>query len=259
MADPVAQAVGLAFGGSNGLQRPRKLWRNFSRSSGVMRSQRSSMRSFIRRRILERGEPWPPQPPKRMRHSARSPSACQKVIWRQPKSGGSSQFHRCSTSSPPRKTNRTIARIASGARKIHFFLMFSSSCFLKFVVNALQSFAQMQHGIAFAREQRIHAHAGFGGHFLEAAPLQFVSDEYFTLLAGQFAEGKFQLIQKHVAEVERFRAGIGRWQQIFDPQKFAVFALERCVAEGLRLLLAEKVGDAIARDAKKPAGHVLDG
>ena len=30
------------------------------------------------------------------------------------------------------------------------------------------------------------------------------------------------------------------------------------VAEGLRLLLAEKVRDAVARDAKEPAGHVLD-
>src|SRR5260370_21980389 len=152
MSDPVAQAVGLAFGGSNGLQRPRKLWRNFSRSSGVIRSRRSSRLSLIRRRILEGGEPWPPHPPKRMRHSARSPSACQKVSWRQPKSGGSSQFHSCSTSSPPRKTNSAIARIASGAIQIHFFFLFGSSCFLKFFVNALQSLAQIQHRIALAGE-----------------------------------------------------------------------------------------------------------
>src|SRR5258707_10010497 len=70
-----------------------------------------------------------------MRHSARSPSACQKVSWRQPKSGGNSQFHRCSTISPPRKTNSAIARIASGAIQIHFFFMFGSSLLRKFVVN----------------------------------------------------------------------------------------------------------------------------
>ena len=54
-----------------------------------------SQRSAMRRRYdaEERCEPWRPNPPKRIRHSARSPSACQKVIWRQPKSGGSSQFH----------------------------------------------------------------------------------------------------------------------------------------------------------------------
>ena len=47
---PGAHAVVLASGGSNGPQRPRKLWRNFSRSSGVIRCQRSA----IRRRKLER-------------------------------------------------------------------------------------------------------------------------------------------------------------------------------------------------------------
>src|ERR1035437_5033857 len=122
-----------------------------------------------------------------MRHSTRSPSACQKVTWRQPKSGGSSQFHRCSTISPPIKINSSIPTIASGAIKISFFtfgLMFSPSRFRKFVVNALQSLAQMQRRIAFAREQRIYAHAGFGGHLLEAAPLQLVSDKHLALLVG---------------------------------------------------------------------------
>ena len=98
-----------------------------------------------------------------MRHSTRSPSACQKVIWRHPRSGGSSQFHRCSTTSPPMKVNSTIARIASGAIIIILFtlgLMFGSSCFHKFVVNVVQALAQMQHRIALAREQRIHDYMG---------------------------------------------------------------------------------------------------
>src|SRR5205809_1448490 len=36
--------------------------------------------------------PEPPQPPNRIRQRSNSPSACQKVIRRQPNSGGSSQF-----------------------------------------------------------------------------------------------------------------------------------------------------------------------
>src|ERR1035437_3679258 len=142
--------------------------RNRSRSSGGM--------------CLEGEKPWPPNPPKRIRHSARIPRPCQKVIWRQPKIGGSNQFHSCITISPPRAINRKSARIASGARKIHFFLIFSPSCFRKLVVNALQSLAQMQHRIAFAREQRIDAHAGLGGHLLEAAPCQFVRNKHLALL-----------------------------------------------------------------------------
>ena len=86
----------------------------------------------------------------------------------------------------------------------------------------------MKHRVALAREQGVDVYAAFCRQLFEAAPLQFVSDEYFTLLVGQFVERKFQLIEKHVADVERFRPGIGRWQQIFDLQQLAVFALDRC-------------------------------
>src|SRR5262249_27863998 len=119
-----------------------------------------------------------------MRQSARSPNACQKVIWRQPKSGGRSQFHNSITISPPRKANSAIPTIAAGTIQINrltFGLIFSSSSFREIVVNFSQALAQAQHGIVFAREQRVYAHAGLRGHLLEAAPLQFVSDEYFTL------------------------------------------------------------------------------
>ena len=84
----------------------------------------------------------------------------------------------------------------------------------------------MKHRVTLAREQGVDADAAFCRQLFEAAPLQFVSDEYFTLLAGQFSERIFQFIKEHVAEVERFRAGIGRWQQIFDLQQFAAFALD---------------------------------
>src|SRR6202140_1461823 len=184
--------------------------RNFSPSSGVIRSQRSD----IRLRKLKRWKPRPPLPPNRIRQRASSPTACQNVISRHPNNAGSSQFHRCSTTSPPITMKITTS---SGARKIHFFLMLGPS-FLrnKLFVNALQSFAQMQHRVALAREQGIDVYTAFCRQFFEAAPFQFVGDEYFTLLVGQFAERKFQLIKKYVADVERFRPGIGRRQQVFD-------------------------------------------
>src|SRR5271165_2633508 len=139
----------LSLAGVSKPQRPRMPWRNFSRSSGVMRSQRSAMR----RPESERRNPRPLTPPKRIRHKARRPTACQKVIRRQPKSGGSSQFHRCNTISPPMKIKSAIATIPTGIMKISFFhlgLIFSPSRFRKLVVDTLQSLAQMQHRIAFA-------------------------------------------------------------------------------------------------------------
>ena len=80
----------------------------------------------------------------------------------------------------------------------------------------LQPLAQMQHRVAFAREQRVHAHAGLGGHLLEAAPFQLVRDEHLALLLRQLVDRQLELIEQHVARVERLRSGIGRRQQIFQ-------------------------------------------
>lgn len=66
----------------------------------------------------------------------------------------------------------------------HFFVSFLH----KLIVNFLQAFAQMKHGVALAREQSVDADAAFRPQLFEAAPLEFVSDEYFSLLAGQFVE-----------------------------------------------------------------------
>ena len=87
--------------------------------------------------------------------------------------------------------------------------MFNSSCFRKFVINALQPLAEMQHRIAFAREQRIHAHAGLGGHLPEAAPFQFMRNKHLALLLRQFVKRQLQFIKKHFAGVKRVRSGIG--------------------------------------------------
>src|SRR5438874_12370675 len=107
-----------------------------------------------------------PKPPNRMRHSTMIPSACQKVMGGQPKSAGVSQFHRDFTISPPMVTNSAIPRSASGAKNItliHLGLIFGTSTFREFVIDVLQPFAQVQHGVALAREQGVHAHAGVGG------------------------------------------------------------------------------------------------
>src|SRR5437867_2457080 len=174
----------------------------------------ASHRSMMRRRVYGPAEPWSPSPPKRIRHSASIPSACQKEIGLNPKSGGSNQFHSHLTSWPPRKTNSTIPTIASGAiisnRLPLFMLMLGSSPFPEFVVNVLQSLAQMQHRIALPRQQRIHAHPGLGSHLLEAASFQLVGDEHLTLLLRQLLERQLELIEKHAPRVKRLRSGVGR-------------------------------------------------
>ena len=86
----------------------------------------------------------------------------------------------------------------------------------------LQSLAQMQHRIAFAREQRIHAHAGLGGDLLEAAPFQLVRNKHLALLLRQLVDRQLEFIEQHVAGVKRLRSGIGRRQQVFQPQQFVV-------------------------------------
>src|ERR1700746_1164711 len=186
-----------------------------------------------------------------MRAATTNPA--KKVFRRRQNNIGSSQFHKSRPTSPPIATKAAVAMIARGASQIHFFLILCSSFFLdssrlpKLVVNALQSFAQVQRRVALAGEQRVDAHAAFCRQLFEAAPLQFVSDEYLTLLVGQFVERKFQLIQKQGTDVKRLRPCIGRWQQVFDLQPLAIFVLDRGVAEALRPLLAEKVCDAVAR------------
>ena len=69
-------------------------------------------------------ETAPPTPPNRIRQSTRIPSASQNVIWRQPNSEGSSQFHSCSTIPPPMAIKASTPKIASGATTINRFLMF---------------------------------------------------------------------------------------------------------------------------------------
>src|SRR5690348_2476546 len=114
----------------------------------------------------------------------------------------------------------------------------------------------MQHRVALARKQGVDAYPAFSRQLLEAAPLEFVGDEDFALLVGQFVERKFQFLKKHISDVERFGSGGRRWEKVFKLQQLAVFVLDCRVAEVLRPLLAPKVRDAIARDAKKPASHV---
>src|SRR5256885_12986208 len=188
--------VGVDSGGGGVPQRDWQAWRHFSRSSGVIPSQRSR----ILRRKPERLPPRWLMPPKRIRQSASRPIGCQKVIAFQPNSDGSSQFQRCITTSPPSQIKAGIATIARGAIQINFFLFFMlcmvcSLLLPKIFIDALQTFAKMQHGVTFAREKRVDVYAGFGSQFLEAAALDFVGNEDFALLGGKFIEGEFQFVE----------------------------------------------------------------
>jgi hypothetical protein len=142
---------------------------------------------------------------------------------------------------------------------INLLAMLSPSRFRKVIVNPLQPLTQMEHRVAFARKQRIYAHAGAGGEFLETQALDFVRDEDFALLRRQLAGRQLECGQEHAAGVERFRAGVGRRQQVFELQRVVVFVFDARFAEEHRFLLAEEIDDAIAGHAKEPADDVVDG
>src|SRR5579864_880568 len=122
------------------------------------------------------------------------------------------------TISPPMKIKSAIPRIAVGTIQNNFrfplviinYLMLSKLSLHKFFIHALQAPSELQHRIAFAREQRIHAHASLFRQVLKAAPFQFVRDEYFPLLVRQFLERKLQFVKKQIAEIESFWPGIRR-------------------------------------------------
>src|ERR1700685_1459734 len=109
----------------------------------------------------------------------------------------------------------------------------------------------MQYGVAFAREQRIDAHAAFGRHLLEAAPLEFMREKHLALLGGQLAERKLEFFEKHAAGVEGVGPGVGRRQQVFQSQQLFLVAGRGCASKALWLLLAEEISDAVARDAEE--------
>src|SRR5205823_13526462 len=100
---------------------------------------------------------------------------------------------------PPIAVKIKIPRIASGTSKIIFVslvisvslsFMLCSSLLRKLVVNRLQSSTQMKYRVALAREQRVDVDARGCRQLFEAAPSDFVRDEYFTLLVWQFVERK---------------------------------------------------------------------
>src|SRR5580698_8318864 len=112
----------------------------------------------------------------------------------------------------------------------------------------------MKHSVALAREQGVDVDAALLRQLLEAATFEFVGDEDGALLLGQLCEGKIELIEKCVADVERFGSVVGRWKQIFDLQRIALVVSKSSVGEEFRLFLAEQVSDAIARHAEEPRG-----
>src|SRR5215472_420867 len=118
---------------------------------------------------------------------------------------------------------------------------------------ALQTFAQMQHRISFAREQSIHSHSSFSSEFLKASSLELVRDENIPLLLRQLEKRPPQFLEQPLANVFRLRSSIARRKQIFELQFFAPPICHGDIAKVLRLFLAKQVRDAIARHLKQPA------
>src|SRR5205085_8860588 len=104
----------------------------------------------------------------------------------------------------------TTPRIASGAIHSSFFFLlfiFDSSCFRKFVVNALQSLAQIEYRVALSRKQRVDAHSGLRSDLLKAPALQLVGNKDPALLFGQLADCQHKLIEKHVPRIKGLGPG----------------------------------------------------
>src|SRR5258705_11376620 len=131
-----------------------------------------------------------------MRASASKPNACQKRMGGKPKIAGISPFQSSFTHSPPKATNAAKATITTGAKSSHRILMVGSSFRLRCVIGALQSLAQMEHRVALAREERVHADAGLGGQSLEAASVQLVRDEDLALFDRQLVDRRYELVEE---------------------------------------------------------------
>src|SRR5262249_39668185 len=142
----------------------------------------------LARRILphrqRRVRAWP-DPPNKILDRASTPAASHHVMTRKPKIDGISQFHSSLTISPARAITAATPRMATGARKISlrsFPFIVGSSVVSEFVIERPQSFAQFEHGVALARQQRVDARACLARDLLEAAAVELVRHEDMALI-----------------------------------------------------------------------------
>src|SRR5215469_10853044 len=110
------------------------------------------------------------------------------------------QFHSLMTIQPSSAMISTSSRILTKILRRNI-IQFSFCSGLEVVVVRLQAFAQMQHGVALARQQGVHTDAGVSRDLLEAASVQFVGDENLTLVCGQLIEGGAQRVEQRRALV----------------------------------------------------------
>src|SRR6478609_2029670 len=155
-----------------------------------------------------------------MRDSARSPSACQKVIMDSPKSGGRSQFHSLITIQPPMAMKRAKPATATGAMRYHLksrrMVMGRSSWISHVVIRLAQPLAQSQHRIPLPRQQRVDGHSGCRGHCLETAPFELVGDEHVALFRWELADRLLERLEQHGAGVFLLRPGTCRRQHVLQ-------------------------------------------
>src|SRR5487761_2557810 len=111
----------------------------------------------------------------------------------------------------------------------------------------------MEDGVALARDQCVHAHAGLFRNFGEAPAFDFVSRERFPLLIGKLVERVFQLFPHQRAKEGSLRPAVGRRKQFLNLQAV------RILVELFRAFLPEEIDDTVASHPVQPCAHLFDG
>src|SRR5215468_8256725 len=224
-------------------------------------SERPQCRRMPARQCM--GPRRPRSPPTRILLSTSRPTACQKPITRQPNSSGISQFHKTMTTalSAAAAIAANSTNFSPCSNQVLFILR--SSRIDKFVVNRTQPLPQVQHGIALARQQGVHAGTRLPGELLEASSLEFVGNEHTALLLGQFVQGSIEFFEQEASRVDRFRPTVCCGEQVLEGGPAQLRRLgDRYAFRRLELhalLPSKEIRNAVARDAEQPRADMFDG
>src|ERR1700752_3208208 len=163
------------------------------------------------------------------------------------------------TTKPIRARNSTAAGPAMIANfNTRRLLTLSPSCFHKFVVDVLETMAQVHHRIMLAREQRVDADTRPSGDLLEAIPLDLVREKSLPLLLRQFVEGLLELFRENGSGICLRWPGSRGWQHLFQRARPSLGGdCRRTVYKRFPAPLAKEIDDAVAGDPKHPGAPPL--
>src|SRR5260370_22097504 len=144
------------------------------------------------------------------------PSACQNVMVRAPNTTGPSQFHRLITMNP-RTVAATIALAAIFRPRItHLvFISFALSFIHEFVIDGLQTSAQVKSRVTLPREKSVYAQPRLIRKLFETMAVHLMRDENLTLFFGKFLQCGVQFLQKHAPRVHTIRPAVRGRKQVF--------------------------------------------